>query len=42
MNFEKRITARTQESSNLLLIIVGLIVGNIIIIAVYAFMGSPH
>lgn len=42
MIFQKRITARTQEPSNLLPIIVGLIVGNLIIIAVYGFMGSPH
>ena len=42
MPLPKRITARTQEPSNLLPIIVGLIMGNLIIISVYALMGSPH
>jgi hypothetical protein len=42
MSLPKRIAARTQEPSNLLPIIVGLILGNLIILAVYASMGLPH
>jgi hypothetical protein len=42
MPLPKRILAHIQEPSNLAPIIVGLIPGNLIIIAVYAFMGSPH
>jgi hypothetical protein len=42
MTFPKRIAARTQEASNLVPIIVGLVSGNLIIIVIYALIGLPH